>query len=257
MAQLFATKITHARFNRPFVVLQEHRLPSGKFHLYEHDIHVYVHTSICTEATSDDVTLLNGGPSTSRCPAFLPHSPFFMSGPGIVPGVLLPQTLVNNVDIGPSLLELAGVSPPSSPYTLDGRSFVAQLTAAGRAAQPWRSTLLFEYWGLGYTERGPCANGTTGCPNGVHALEDAPSNTWAGLRILNQTHNIKYAEFRGFSNSSIVPTSTNFTAGFDLQTDPWELVNEAGAGGKWSLQMLASLHAELWAVANCTGAACP
>lgn len=38
--------------------------------------------------------------------------------------------------------------------------------------------------------RGPCKNGTSPCPNDAEALEDAPSNTWSGLRILNATHDI-------------------------------------------------------------------
>ena len=90
------------------------RLPSGKFHAYENDIRV----------------------------------PFYVAGGGASAGVDLPSTLVNNVDIGPTVLELAGVS--AAGYATDGTSFASQLTAAGRASMPWkRDRLVFEYWGLG------------------------------------------------------------------------------------------------------------
>ena len=133
--------------------LGQFRLPSGKFQAFENDIRV----------------------------------PFIVRGPGVARGVERADTLVNNVDIAATVLELAGVAAPD--YVHDGRSFASQLPAAAPA---WgRDRLLFEYWGMGYTERGPCNNGTTACPGKAEALEDAPSNTWAGLRIVNATHNIK------------------------------------------------------------------
>jgi N-acetylglucosamine-6-sulfatase len=198
------------------------RLPSGKFHAFENDIRV----------------------------------PFHVAGPGVTAGADLNTTLVNNVDIGATVLDLAGLG--GAGYETDGRSFASQLSAAGRAAQAWpRDRLLNEYWGLGYTERGPCKNGTTPCPGGVQALEDAPSNSWSGLRILNATHNLAYVEYRSGSgpDAPIVPASTNFTMLFDMQADPWQLVNLAKNDS--SAALVAALHAELWQVANCQGASCP
>ena len=119
-------------------------------------------------------------------------------------------------------------------YVTDGTSFKPQLQATPPATT--RDRLVFEYWGMGYTERGPCKNGTTPCPGaftlddfmggfalfldyhlaihsrlcdsliptgGPQALEDAPSNTWAGIRIKNATHDIKYAEYRTDSCKSL------------------------------------------------------
>ncbi len=61
-----------------------------------------------------------------------------------------------------------------------------------------------------------------------------------------------------------VPSNTNFTIAFDLNADPYELVNLAhpnttGASGVTALPpgVLAQLSAELWAVATCVGSACP
>lgn len=200
--------------------LGQFRLPSGKFNAFENDIRV----------------------------------PFIVRGPGVARGTVREDVLVNNVDIAATVLELAGVAAPD--YVHDGRSFAGQLAAVPAAA--WtRDRLVFEYWGQGYTMRGPCHNGTTACPGGPEALEDAPSNTWSGLRILNATMNVKYAEYRPAVASPIAPASTNFTLAFDLNADPSELVNAAGPGGSFSAATLAQLSAELWAVATCAGAQCP
>ena len=174
-------------------------------------------------------------------------------------GVDLPSVLVNNVDIGATLLDLAGLPPAPG---MDGRSFATQLLPG---AAPWaRDRLVFEYWGMGYTMRGPCKNGTTPCPHGAEALEDAPSNSWAGLRIVNASHDLVYAEYRGTPKAPIEPASTNFTVAFDMSIDPWQLVNAAYNGSSSALPpaVLAALHDELWAIATCagsvtTGGECP
>merc|ERR1712087_630531 len=48
---------------------------------------------------------------------------FYAKGPGIAPNTKLDE-LVSNVDIGPTLCELAGVEPPN---LMDGRSMVPLL----------------------------------------------------------------------------------------------------------------------------------
>lgn len=199
--------------------LGQFRLPSGKFNAYENNIRV----------------------------------PFTIVGPNIPANVNNLDILVNNVDIAPTILELAGVS--IADYIHDGKSFVSQLQQPDASA--WRDRLLFEYWGLGYTERGPCNNGTTPCPNGPQALEDAPSNTWSGLRIFNQTHNIKFAEYRGKDTDPISPSSTNFTIGFDLNSDPFELENKVIGPSSWPEDFINRLRNELWDVANCESDSCP
>jgi N-acetylglucosamine-6-sulfatase len=203
--------------------LGEHRFPSGKFHHWEHDVRV----------------------------------PFHLTGLGVPRGVALEDAMVSNVDIGPTLLALAGV--PYNTFPLDGRSFVPLLQPQGAdaAASAWpRDRLLFEYWGSGYTARGPCANGTTACPGGVEALEDAPSNSWSALRIHNASADVLYVEWRPTSKTPVLPGNTNHTEGYDLASDPWQLVNLAPSG-LVSGMSVAALSRELWAVATCAGSACP
>ena len=197
--------------------LGQFRLPSGKFQVFEHNLRV----------------------------------PFFVRGPGVDTNASV-DALVNNVDIGPTVLALAGVAASRQ---LDGRSFAGQLSAAGRAAAgSWRDRLVHEYWGLGYTERGPCHNGTTACPGGPQALEDAPSNTWSGLRIRNASHDLIYAEYRPANTAPLTRASTNFTLAFNLTRDPAQLVNAALA---WPPTLRQQLSDELWALATCAGSACP
>lgn len=196
--------------------LGQFMLPSGKFNAYENDIRV----------------------------------PFHVTGPGVTPGLAL-DAMVNNVDIGPTILDLAGLS--GGGYVTDGKSFAGQLTPT---PPPWpRDRLVFEYWGMGYTERGPCKNGTSPCPGGVQALEDAPSNSWSGLRIKNASLDVVYAEYRMSSDSPIIPASTNFTILFDMAKDPYQLVNLAVNQSHAGL--LEALSGELWKVANCQGSECP
>ena len=198
------------------------RLPSGKFNAYENDIRV----------------------------------PFHVAGGRVPAGVQLSDVLVNNVDLAPTLLELAGVAPTTP---LDGRSFASQLSASRRAAEAWtRDRLLFEYWGMGYTLRGPCHNGTTPCPGGVEALEDAPSNSWSGLRIVNASMDVVYAEYRPSAKTPLERGNTNFTVAFDMRADPWQLVNLGNASrGGLPASTLAALSDELWAIATCAEGACP
>ena len=106
----------------------------------------------------------------------------------------------------------------------------------------------------GYPGQPVAPTSSAATAGGAQALEDAPSNTWAGLRIHNATHDVKYAEYRGSACESnrhenpysgraalqltlpppqlphtaaspIEPSSTNFTIAFDLAADPYELVN--------------------------------
>ncbi|HXW04450.1 MAG TPA: sulfatase [Vicinamibacterales bacterium] len=66
--------------------------------------------------------------------------PFLLQCPELFkPGTVLPQ-VVANIDIAPTLLEVAGVKVPA---TMDGRSL---LPLAGGPDTPWRDALLYEYY---------------------------------------------------------------------------------------------------------------
>ena len=69
--------------------------------------------------------------------------PLIIRAPGrIKPGTALKQ-MVQNIDIAPSLLEAAGVTPPAEAPRMDGKSFWPLLL--GREV-PWRDHILYEYY---------------------------------------------------------------------------------------------------------------
>lgn len=111
--------------------------------------------------------------------------PMLVRGPDVArPGTAIEQ-VVANIDVAPTLLEAAGLQPPS---TLDGQSFLPLLK--GRSV-PWRSTLLYEY----YWERNFPQTPT------VHALR---GDRW------------KYIRYQGIWDSDEL---------YDLRADPLELTN--------------------------------
>ena len=180
--------------------------------------------------------------------------PFLVRGPGVAPGTTS-SAIVSNVDLGATILELAGAPPAGTPT--DGRSFAGELT--GRSA--WaRDRTLIEYgrWGVGYVMRGPCAVGCgvcSGADAALDALVDAPSDVYSGLRVINATHNLAYAEFAGSSAAAAGPGATNWTELYDLASDPWQMVNLALNASNAAL--VRQLSVELWAIANCSAAECP
>jgi N-acetylglucosamine-6-sulfatase len=182
------------------------------------------------------------------------HVPFLVRGPGVAPGSTS-AAIVSNIDIGATILELAGAPPASTPT--DGRSFAAELRGG---APPARDRTVIEYgrWGTGYIPRGPCAVGCGMCEGkdrDMMMLVDAPSDVYSGLRIINATHNIAYAEFTTGPKAEAGPAATNWTECYDLNADPWQLTNIALLPGNGEL--VAQLSRELWAVAACKGSECP
>ena len=67
--------------------------------------------------------------------------PFLAMLPGVIPSGQSSDLVVANIDIGPTCLAAAGLQAP--PH-MDGQSFLAH--AAGTASEPWRDTLLYEYF---------------------------------------------------------------------------------------------------------------
>lgn len=66
--------------------------------------------------------------------------PLLMQCPELFKAGTVVQKMVANLDIGPTMLEAAGLQPPS---TLDGKSFIP--LAEGKDI-PWRDKLLYEYY---------------------------------------------------------------------------------------------------------------
>jgi N-acetylglucosamine-6-sulfatase len=70
--------------------------------------------------------------------------PFIIRGPGILPGENLKGYLTGNVDIAPTIAELAGIIPPAY---VDGRSLVPLWSASRPSEKDWRQGYLIEYYG--------------------------------------------------------------------------------------------------------------
>lgn len=69
--------------------------------------------------------------------------PLLARGPGIKPGTVI-EEMVQNIDIAPTLLEIAGTTRPATAPEFDGRSFLPLLRGESPAT-PWRDHILYEY----------------------------------------------------------------------------------------------------------------
>lgn len=134
--------------------------------------------------------------------------PFFIKGPGIQKQVSRSE-VVSMVDIAPTLLELAGTTPPSK---MEGTSFVSLLN--DKANNTWtKDKHLVEFWSQG---------------DGIkfNHYVDGPNNTFIGVRLINESHNVAYLEFYenivGEHLFNITPCDYEF---YDLKHDPFQLHN--------------------------------
>lgn len=169
--------------------LGHHRLYAGKATLYEEDIHV----------------------------------PFVIRGPGIAAGESLSGYLAGNVDLAPTIAELAGVIPPGF---VDGRSLVGLFGDQRPALDDWRSMYYLEVFGQEGSEEGESEQTLT-------AL-----NREFGLR----TANYLYAEYEDGAVEL-----------YDMRIDPYQLQNIASVADQALLDQLSRLLA---ALKECAGDAC-
>lgn len=167
-----------------------HRLYAGKATLYEEDIRV----------------------------------PFVIRGPGIAAGDSLAGYLAGNVDLAPTIAELAGVIPPAF---VDGRSLVDLFGDQKPVQADWRSVYYLEVFGQeGSEEEG----------ESVETL--ASLKREFGLRTLDYL----YAEYE----NGLVEL-------YDMRIDPHQLQNIAGEADPALLDQLSNL---LHALQECSGEVC-
>jgi arylsulfatase A-like enzyme len=192
----------------------EHRLTGGKFLAYE--------------------------PST--------HVPFLMRGPGIKPGSSTGE-LAANIDIAPTVLELAGVEPDKS---VDGRSLMPYIGDTGLRT---RRPILFESFvetsdveenGGGPPAAPPTvAAGQTGGGPSVNqrpkakASITAPPKDYEGIRL----GPYKYIEWPDGEKEL-----------YDINKDPYELYNKARDPNLFPIR--AFLHNQLTRLEECSGNSC-
>ncbi|HUF62193.1 MAG TPA: sulfatase/phosphatase domain-containing protein [Verrucomicrobiales bacterium] len=70
--------------------------------------------------------------------------PFLIRWPGVIEPGTRSTALIQNIDYGPTLLEVAGVSVPGE---MQGRSFRTVLENGGYAPEDWRDALYYAYYG--------------------------------------------------------------------------------------------------------------
>jgi len=170
--------------------------------------------------TSDNGYLLGEHKATSK---FLPYRkavevPFLVRWPGRVPAGAVDDRLVTHVDIAPTILAATGVSQAHA--TLDGRNILAG-TARQRA--------LTEYW-----------NDPNNNPN---------IPTWASIR----TAAYQYTEYY----NSATPATVTFREYYNLQADPYQLVNLLADGVPANDPDTVPLSQTLQAARQCAGTSCP
>ena len=178
------------------------------------------------------------------------HVPFHIFGPGIKPGSKFEQ-VVSMVDVAPTLIELGGGVPPDS---MDGQSFADVVTgktfsseASNSPDKASRDRSMIEYWSLGNVVR-------------YEHLIDGPNNTYIGVRVVNNTHNILYVEF--YQNEDPVtknrPRNFNEPAVefelFDLSNDFPQMINLYGKSEYQDI--VRELHAFIHSTVVCSGKSC-
>jgi arylsulfatase A-like enzyme len=143
--------------------------------------------------------------------------PFFARWPGHLRAGRVDGSLVANVDLLPTILDAANVTPPLK-YPLDGRSLFTSD----------RERLLLEYFVS---------------PDYEHV------RGWAGIR----THRYEYMEW--FDDAD--RTRVSFREYYDLSADPWQLTNLYRDGSVENDPPTRRLNRRLVMDMACVGAACP
>lgn len=170
--------------------------------------------------TSDNGFLLGEHKTTEK---FLPYRkavevPFLLRWPGRVAAGAVDDRLVTHVDVLPTILAATGVT--QSHVTLDGRNLLSGFA---------RPRALTEYWND--------ANNSPTIP------------TWASIR----TAAYQYTEYYDLSN----PATVTFREYYNLQADPYQLVNLLADGVPTNDPDTAPLSQALRAARQCAGSSCP
>ncbi|MGI9601975.1 MAG: sulfatase family protein [Acidimicrobiales bacterium] len=145
--------------------------------------------------------------------------PMVIRGPGIEPGVTLDH-LVANIDLAPTILELAGATPNQGSPAVDGESLLPVLTEGLSTAQ-WRQAVLIELLVVGTSTNQP------------HVVP-----RYAGVRTADHV---------------LIEYDTGEIELYDLRADPFQLdsIHASAPAG-----LLGRLQSQLSALRDCDGAGC-
>jgi arylsulfatase A-like enzyme len=182
--------------------------------------------------------------------------PLYIRGPGIPAGTASAALVAMNVDLGPTLLELAGAPDawPSGTARRDGRSLAALLRAPAAPPAGWRDRMLIEFVGWVTPDEWLSPAQFQLTPSADAGLINGASNRWTALLVANATARTLVADWRPPSVDG--RAATNWTEAYDLAADPESLVNIA-VKGRAPAARIDAMRAEMWDVAYCVGAACP
>ncbi|KAM8883844.1 N-acetylglucosamine-6-sulfatase [Synchiropus picturatus] len=168
--------------------------------------------------------------------------PLMVRGPGIKPNQTS-KMLVANVDLGPTILDIAGVN--ISLTKMDGMSFLPIME--GKMNSSWRTDILVEYEGEGHNTSDPdcplLGPGVSECfPDCV--CEDSYNNTYACVRTIAPTVNLQYCEF---------DDDEVFVEVYNMTADPYQLTNIAKSIDQ---EVLEKMNHRLMMLQSCSGQSC-
>lgn len=169
--------------------------------------------------------------------------PLMVRGPNIKPNQTS-QMLVANVDLGPTILDIAGYNVNKT--QMDGMSFLPVMEGKMNGTS-WRTDILVEYEGEGRNKSDPTCPllgpGVSECfPDCV--CEDSYNNTYACVRTIAPSSNLQYCEF---DDNEIFVEVYNVTA------DPYQLTNIAKTIDK---EVLEKMNHRLMMLQSCSGQSC-
>ena len=186
--------------------LGDYRLPAGKRQAYDTDVNV----------------------------------PFLVRGPGVQPGMKSDQ-LIQNVDLLPTWVELAGIQGPSNTKQQDGKSIVP-LLHSNDVAEEFRTAAILEMLG------GSSNMGTTYKKFPDFEKNRFWNNTYVAIRVTSSIPQI-YDK----TNFMFALWCTGETELYNLTTDPHEIKNMAG---ELTTQEMMGLQEVVVKLSKCAGSEC-
>uniref|UniRef100_A0A3P8TQW0 N-acetylglucosamine-6-sulfatase n=1 Tax=Amphiprion percula TaxID=161767 RepID=A0A3P8TQW0_AMPPE len=169
--------------------------------------------------------------------------PLMVRGPNIKPNQTS-KMLVANVDLGPTILDIAGYNVNKT--QMDGMSFLPVMEGKVNASS-WRTDILVEYEGEGSNVSDPACPllgpGVSECfPDCV--CEDSYNNTYACVRTVASSANLQYCEF---------DDNEVFVEVYNMTADPFQLSNIAKTIDQ---EILEKMNHRLMMLQSCSGQSC-
>ncbi|KAI4802924.1 hypothetical protein KUCAC02_006491 [Chaenocephalus aceratus] len=177
--------------------------------------------------------------------------PLMVRGPNIKPNQTS-QMLVANVDLGPTMLDIAGYNVNKT--QMDGMSFLPVMVSknvlwGGRVnSSSWRQTSWWSTRGRGAHVSDPASlcwdPGCAECFLPDCVCEDSYNNTYACVRTVAASSNLQYCEF---------DDNEVFVEVYNVTADPYQLTNIAKSIDQ---EVLEKMNHRLMMMQSCSGQSC-